>query len=471
MTWLRRLLRLCAWGALLFGGALILGYLALLLINWRDQPPSADTQKFERFYRELPAVADADNAYLFVLGFTAARDGDPAAAGARRRVWMQQQMRRPQPDWAGDPLDDPDAFLADRSEATEALVARCRWPDTGCLLTLGNAHAALADWLQTEAWLAQRYRTLIAYRAWRELTPIDVTGPLPAWQHVLHGQQVFLAGALVRAWEGHADDARTALEADARFWLLVLENADNLLTRSLATRALARNLLWVNLAARPLAPDDAQRVLPPVWATPLSLSQCSMRRVFAGEWMFGDFLVKNRIDVPWVLDATLYETAPGWREHLLLALERPLLQAQDSSNRDAAVLGALGATLDVSCDAMATAIPMARRQEAAARHAISRLHPYNLVYNLMSTSAKAAQYDFAGYAGRVADLETLRRGLLLTLDLRRRGIAADKIAQELETHPVLDPVSGQPYRWNEVHGTVTFTGLAQDQQAWYAFPY
>ena len=65
----------------------------------------------------------------------------------------------------------------------------------------------------------------------------------------------------------------------------------------------------------------------------------------------------------------------------------------------------------------------------------------------------------------------MRRGLLLTIDLRKRGIAPARVEQELKARPVSNPVNGKAFSWNQEHGTLTFAGLAESPQELYSFPY
>jgi hypothetical protein len=196
-----------------------------------------------------------------------------------------------------------------------------------------------------------------------------------------------------------------------------------------------------------------------------------MWRVLTGEWRFGDHLVKNNMREPWMLDPTLVLKEAGWRDKLLFALKRPLLLPQEASNRRAAVIAALRDLQRVPCEQQAAAIRQARQLEATARTAVPRFHPYNLAFNMMANHPDAEQYELAPYAGRMADIEALRHVMLLTIDLRQRGITSAQIAQELAAHPVVNPVTGEAFVWNAELGAVSFTALARDQQHWYVLPY
>src|SRR5262245_56977367 len=69
---------------------------ALWLINLDDRPPSAATLRLERRVADLPPVADADNAYVYLLGFDVADDVAPDEFGARRFHWLDARSHSPE---------------------------------------------------------------------------------------------------------------------------------------------------------------------------------------------------------------------------------------------------------------------------------------------------------------------------------------------------------------------------------------
>ena len=74
---MRKTLRVVLWAVGAIIALPIVLYLILFAINFRDRPPSAEALAFEATLRDTPVVADADNAYVFLLGYSAPRDRDP----------------------------------------------------------------------------------------------------------------------------------------------------------------------------------------------------------------------------------------------------------------------------------------------------------------------------------------------------------------------------------------------------------
>ncbi|MDF3029935.1 MAG: hypothetical protein K0R03_493 [Moraxellaceae bacterium] len=69
MTWVRRLLHFLKWAFLAVTGVLVVRYLVLLLSNREDQPPSERVLAWRKHFATRPPVADADNGYVYMLGF------------------------------------------------------------------------------------------------------------------------------------------------------------------------------------------------------------------------------------------------------------------------------------------------------------------------------------------------------------------------------------------------------------------
>jgi hypothetical protein len=68
----RRVFKATAW----FGGLLvtlpIAVYVVALIVNWRDREPSPAAIRFAQLYRGRPAVTDENNAFVYLMGFSAA---------------------------------------------------------------------------------------------------------------------------------------------------------------------------------------------------------------------------------------------------------------------------------------------------------------------------------------------------------------------------------------------------------------
>lgn len=460
-----RVLKPLAWIAALAVGLPVAGYLALVLVNLRDQPPAPEALAYARLKSRWSPLADADNAWVFALGLSTRPGADPARDGARRAAWIRQQLATPLFDPSGDPLVD--AGDSQGSGATADLSRTCNQGNSDCLLALQRDPVVLRDWLQQQDWLLQRYQQLLRHQHWQEPRPWDFLAPLPGYSAVVEGQKLQLASALLQAREGRPEAAQALLEADARFWLMVAADTDLLITRMVAASAIKRNMGWSALVSRELPRDRMQEVLPPAWRQPLPQSVCSLRQVMAGEWAGADRLVR-KMDMGWREAEFLREPASAvWRERIQQALQQPLWQEQDTSNDIARHHQAFGRIFDTDCAGVGAALARWSQHTAGlpARSAWSLL--YNPVYRINNDSAP----DWSEYAARLGDLETMRRALLATVALREAGTAPAGVATALMNLPLRDPLDGGPLLWDDAAGAITFRALAEDRQGWYRFPY
>ena len=66
-----------AWAVAVLVGLPLLAYLALVIINWNDQPPSADVERLVAMTRDQPALADAVNGYVHARDLVSVPGGRP----------------------------------------------------------------------------------------------------------------------------------------------------------------------------------------------------------------------------------------------------------------------------------------------------------------------------------------------------------------------------------------------------------
>jgi hypothetical protein len=469
MTWLRHLLRILAWSLLPLLGLAMLGYLTLALMNLHDQPPSARVLEWRRQIAERPPLADKDNGYVFLLGFSTAQDQNPFAAGHRQLDALRRLGADPGFDIGRLP-DMPYLDRSSRSEAVATLARHCQMPAADCLLSLSRSPQTLRQWVDDEQWLLARYRTLIALPGWQEHLPIDLMANLPAFHDVFEGQKLLLARAHLLAAKGELTEARALLEEDATFWRRRLADTEHLVTKMLVASALQRHLLWTHMITRGLPRERMQEVVARQWQMPLSREELSLRRVLVSEWAFADRLVHDldrdsrRIRVP------AETTAGEWTDRLSRLLQRPLLQPQDASNRHAELLGDLAEALErVNFENFSASYAAARNVEVKTLQSHRRLRPYNLVHHLFL--ARAFEPHFHTYWVRAGDIEGLRRAMLLSLELRRRGVAAAGFGRALRESALRNPYTDEPFQWDDNAGGIVFHGRREGEAGRYLLVY
>jgi hypothetical protein len=388
-------------------------HLVALIVNWQDAPPSEAARRMADSYDALPAVADEDNARVYVMGLQAARAGDNAVP-----------------------------------PSVAAVVDACDDPTGDCVAALASASAAEDAWTAADPLALPRYREILTRTAWRD----DVsTGPPSAQPFLLlrEGQRRLLLNAYSLAERGDAEQVRSLLVADMRFWRMVLESADRVLpTKALAATALWRHFRWGNIVLRHLGPAGAA-AMPAGWRAPFTDSERSMARCAVAEWVVASSYVRDMHDrvIPGEVEAERFE----------IYLLAPLFKPQDTINRLAEQYSALSRELEA---------PLAEYPAALERAAALEKHAVNdarSLYNPIGRVIFAGVADLDRYAARVADLEGVRRAALAAVTLRASAIGVDAVEAALAASDLRNPYDGSPLLWNATERLIVFRGIVYVQ--------
>ncbi len=455
---LRRTLRIAGLVVGCLVGLGVTAYAVAIAVNWRDQPPSPDALRLKASYDNRPAVADRDNAYVYLLGMEAPLGVDPQDLGERRSAWLLETAEQPF-DYPGDPLTAKLDYTSSDPLVSEFL-SKCASDSRDCVDAFADSSVVREVWLATHAWLLQRYRGLLGHSSWREQV-FGAARPLPNYAPAIAGQRLLLLEAKALVDRGDVDGAHRLLESDLKFWRMVVESSDIVLTKMIAAAALRQHFTWGALALRGVPPERAASAEPEAWAQPMSASELSLRRTLTGEWMYFSSSVLDLLS-PNLVAAT---DSPLTRidDRLLL----PLLKKQDTLNRQAAYLNALAETLDAPLLGFANAADAA--SQLTEKTADEALPPRSL-YNLIGVVAlAAAPPDYSSYARRAADLEGIRRAALATLHARRVPIA--EAAATLAATELRNPFDGRQLIWDPNERAVVFVGLEPGERGEHRFYY
>ena len=421
---IRRILKIGAWivGSLL--GLGVAAYVVVVAINWRDRAPSEAAIRWSAVHRDRPALADKDNAFIYVLGLTA-----------------------PAPD-----------YRETRHPAIKEFVAECRSARPACDDPFAADDALLEQWLASERWLLERYQTLVALPGWKETVPYDLSLSVQGYGLVMDGQWLSMVNARKLARNGDTLALKKLLADDLRFWRNVLASSDLLISKMIGVAAVHRHFKWGNLVMRELAHGDAALVLPAAWEMPISDSERSLRRPMIGEWIFAAEHLRQE---------ELLST-----NGFVAALMRPLYQPQDSLNEIAAYYSQVADLLDAPFMGYRTALDHARaaheKRQQRAWDAWESRSPYNFVGN---TAILLGSAEFTPYAARVNDIEGIRRAALTAIRLRERNTATSEIAAALKTASLRNPYDDQPFTWDADQGAIVFTGLQPAPRGEYRIKY
>lgn len=460
------------WIAWLVGGALALlmvAYLTLLAINWRDRPPSAAAERLMAAYRDRTPIPDADNAYVYAMGFIVAPDGDPRQAGLRRIEWIRSLPRDLNAPASQDPVPAYDSYRSSRSPEVERIIEACWRITPECAGALEGSEHTLRAWLASEQWLLDRYRTLLRHPGWLEAAPTDPREPFAASSAILEGQRLLLVQAYLLADQNNAAAVTQLLSEDARFWRGVLASSDILVTKMVATAALTHTFAIGNLILRRLPAESQLSALPLEWTRPFSIAERSLFRCMTGEWLYSQQLSKQAMATPTPFSDFAWDDGVSTR--LLAHATALLLQPQDLSNRYAELLLQAIEALDVPVEQLPAGLERVRaifQHPNADRSALAML--YNPVGSFL-LNMMAANFDPFPYPVRVTDLEGVRRAAVLTVQLRAQKIDEQNMSAELAASDIRTPYSGAPFIWNAKERAVEFIGLVAGERGRHTFRY
>jgi len=434
--------RILKWSGWLLGGPLaviIFAYLVLLLINWRDQPPSAVALRLREEYRNRPSALDADNAFVYVMGFGAPPDADPREAGARRIEWIRTIPADAEYPAPGDPVPGDESGMAARSLFGKKMSEECRTGARECALVLEQSDDdSIRSWIASEQWLLDRYLTLVRHPAWFESVPYDERAPLGSYSAVVDGHRLLLSRAYVLAAENNLSEVRTLLESDIRFWRQVLASSDILITKMIAVGALNRSYKLGNLAVRRLPVESQLAALPSGWTTPLTAAEQSLRRCLIGEWNYATRHLQRNGEFNPDNDDELLGYVGG---RALM----PLFKPQATSNLQAEML-----------------LEVAAADWQISEKLSSDSSPFGMLYNPAGRVLIAiASPAYEKYPARVSDVEGVRRAAVLAAELRARSVDAQNVSSELAS----------PFTWDDAEHAIVFVGKETDPRGRHAIKY
>lgn len=456
---LRRVIRAGAWTFFVSSSLLASFYLLLVILNWNDEPPSAEVERFVAMARERPPVADEANGFVHALGISAPSDVDAVALGRERLAWLEGFVASHASEaFASFPSPDVDHRSTRGAKAT-ALATACV-DAVQCSDALDAEPDAVAEWLASDRLLLERYRRMLDAGRWREVIAYAANMPLPPYRHALDAQKLHLLDARRFAITGQSEDVRDLLQRDLVFWREVLASSDQLITKMIAVAAIKRHFAFGGLALRELPRESIEAAMPASWRTPLTDAERSMVRVFGGEWHFSVGAITR------VLSDDRVDSNTTWLGEMAERLIRPLLQPQHTLNLSAERMVRLGALSERPYPELASAL----RENGAANDGTLR---FPGVHNPVGTLVDMMVIDtvYTDYVPRVHDLEGVRRAALLVATLHAANVRREDARQAIADARLRNPYDDSAFEWDPVGATVTFRGLQDGDKGRHVLPY
>ncbi|MAD73515.1 MAG: hypothetical protein CML20_01700 [Rheinheimera sp.] len=261
-------------------------YLILLVINWQDAKPNADSLHMQSLLQQ-DAIPAEQNGYHYYL-----------AHNAKNELLLSGPL--------------------------EELYRQCNEAEA-CKASL-NAETDLAAQVAEQHQLMAFYRQLLQYPQWQE--PPPTIQSIPAYQGLLHGQRLFLWQTWLEAQNGNIEQVNAALQADYQFWHTVLTNSNSLITKMVSSGALKHHFQFAPDIIKQLPKEQRPAAVPAAWASALSDKALSLELVMAGEWHYGsDIIYSAWKDIP---PSEAGDSSVS--EMLLVWLSRPLWLPEDTKN-------------------------------------------------------------------------------------------------------------------------------------------
>lgn len=424
---------------------LILGF---IVINSKDQPPSATAIEFQQSWDNKKPVDVADNGYIYLLGFDVAENLDPKVVGAERIQWSKEIIHSSTEEFIRFPQAYSD-FQKQLPKEIIKLVDLCSQITNDCISNIDKQHELIQQWSQNEAWIINRYQQLIAHKTWLELIEPDIRLPFPSYGDVMKAQRLTFIHAFSNMQTDNSASVAELLDKDLRFWRTMLKDTDMLIGKMIAVAAIKNNFLWTNRILLRLDENARSGTMLTMLNQPFVDEELSMRRCLIGEWSFAHSVINP-------LDGSGIDNLTG---QFFLKF---LYQKQDTLNNHAASLNSIVLALDVPLSNFEATLESYQQKLHPEKPLIHYLqHPYNIAGQIIGDIAPPSLYT--DYVVRTKDLEAFRRGLLLSMDYM--GFSSS------ETVPLVSPYETKPFSVNQEQQSVTVNGLGRDARAQQTYYY
>lgn len=404
------------WQKVLLGTAGVLGACAWLW--WQDEPLAPQAQA----WLEPPAESADSAAYFQLLGLDAPAGQEPQVVG-RQRVQAHRQWRAEH-----GPYEQMVSAGGERIELPGKEL--CALGEAGCLEQLGQDRAALAELLNRNGELLQRYERLLALNDYRTLSQPSVDEPLANFTTLDRANRLRGAQALALALDGRGDEALAILQQDVRQLRAWLAQADNLILKMMLVNQVGRDLDTIAALQR------AGLVSAPAAQVPLSEAERSLEAPMQHEFaLVGSGLLT-------LVDSPETAAAPKWR---LLLMYKPHMTVNDMLPDYQRIVA--NSRLDTA--AFVRAVQLPSRSERSIWRGMR--NPVGAILGGI------AMPDFNKYLARLHDLDAK----LALFNALGQGVP--------EADNPYRP--GQPASWNAQRQAYCFSGPLRDEQGLRCLPW
>ncbi len=444
----------------------------MLVINWSDQSPSPVVLKMQSLLREGSNVPDEENAFVYAMGFAASRESDPANTGMECISKFNAAVSKSAINFDSDLGCDDAASARYGDSIISAVLDTCGIANKDCEVVLQENEQAIAQWLQAEDWLLQRYSKLLQRSKWRMTAEYSIYMPFPRYGAIGDGRKMLMLKAWHLAGQGKAEEVRQLLSREARFWRMVLSSSSTLVGKMVAASFLDRDFAFANLVLRRLQAQGIKPAIPDAWLVPFSGDEMSLAKAMAGESEYLASILREEQAYRTILmdenntsvsqESTVLD---DWVENTL----GHFLLRQATQNERAEMLARMVEMLHVPVKQFPQALRRLDAYQNDLASAGSLWHPYNPIGHALNIITLPA--FSSDYAARVYDLEGVRQAVLAVTQLRESGVGVDQIDVALGQSELRSPYDDTPFVWDAGVRSIVFKGLGQGGQNAHSFLY
>ena len=426
----------------------ILLALVFIVINIKDQPPSATAMEFTHSWENRNPVPAADNGYIYLLGFDVAEDLEPWAVGQERIKWSNEVIFPGEDEFLSFPQDYND-FQKNTPQPVKDILDGCAQITLDCINSINSQREMIHQWSQTNPWIVDRYKQLIAHKAWLELAKVDMRLPLPNYADVMKAQRHTFMLAYSNLQNAGNENIVDLLEQDLRFWRMVLRDTDMLIGKMIAVVAIQNNFIWTNHLLLRLDDSDRSDLVLAMHYQPFTNEELSIRRIMIGEWIFSGSLVNP-------LEGSDINNLTG------KLLNQFFYKRQATLNKRAELLNSIVLDLDVPLTDFEVTLDSYKKRVYPEKSLTDYLrHPYNIVGQILDQLAPPDLYT--EYVVRVKDVEAFRRGLMLSIE--QIGVVPNDQTQNMS------PYQNKPFVQDKQQRSITVNGLGETVRAQQTYYY
>ena len=436
--------------------------IGLAILVWgRDETLNPTAARF----LQPPIVVEKENAYFYMVGFTALPNKNPEEVG--KQILLRQQLakdrnlkkeEKEQVHFSGNPISS---------------CSKENNSDIDCMI---KNKAQIEKAIDQNKLFMERYAELLKYKLFADMVPGSVTSISLPFLDLQRAKFAWWSKATLLIADDKVSEGLKLLQEDANFWRMLSMQADNLLTRMVAVAMLHKQYEMLSQLINyfPSLVDKEKEQLLQI-AAHLSPQELSFRRALAGELRIAANTLhqfNNPTSAAKDTDRPCVDKngKPCATESKMnFSLEHPFWR-RTLFYRYNATLNLQANLLEKWADYSEMPVQKIIQQKEPFIKALEHQYkPSDLssweIYNRLGKYLVAAGYfDVSQQIFKLHDLEGLIRLINLQIQIASFHLSNEKIGPFLQTSDMelMNPYSGDAMIWDEKEQSISFRSLGNE---------